>query len=71
MGTAIQTKRVRNIAAARAVDREFNYMFGSIFCFLGSGRDFNRRGAPIGFIWAEFQLKQSHGTHFVTKIMIL
>ena len=28
---------------------------------LGSGRDLNGRGTPVGFIWAEFQLKRSHG----------
>ena len=28
---------------------------------LGSGRGLNGRGAPIGSIWAEFQLKRSHG----------
>ena len=31
---------------------------------LGSGRGFNGRGAPVGFIWAEFQLKRSHGGPF-------
>ena len=49
-----------NRAAARAVDREFNYKFGSHLGLLGSGRGSNGRGAPIGFIWAEFQLKRSH-----------
>ena len=50
-----------NIAAARAVDRELNYNFGSNLRLFGSGRGLNGRGAPVDFIWAEFQLKQSHG----------
>ena len=50
-----------HIAAASAVDREFNYNFGSNLGLLGSGRGSNGRGAPVGFIWAEFQLKRSHG----------
>ena len=41
-----------------------NCNFGSIFGRFGSGRGFNRRGAPIGFVWAEFQLKRSHGDPF-------
>ena len=53
-----------NIAAARAVDREFNYNFGSNLGLFGSGRGSNGRGAPVGFIWAEFQLKRSHGDPF-------
>ena len=53
-----------NIAAARAVDREFNYNFGSNLGLLGSGGGSNGRGAPVGFIWAEFQLKRSHGDLF-------
>ena len=54
-----------NIAAARAVDREFNYKnFSSSLGLLGSERGLNRRGAPVGFIWAEFQLKRSHGDPF-------
>ena len=31
---------------------------------LGSGRGLNGRGAPVGSIWAEFQLKRSHGDPF-------
>ena len=31
---------------------------------LGSGRDLNGRGAPVGSIWSEFQLKRSHGDPF-------
>ena len=54
----------QNIAAARAVDREFNDNFGSNLGLWGSGRGFNGRGAPVGFIWAEFQLKRSHGELF-------
>ena len=54
----------QNIAAARAVDQEFNYNFGSNLGLLGSGRGSNGRGAPVGFIWAEFQLKRSHGDPF-------
>ena len=59
-------KRVskHNIAAARAVDREFNYNFGSDLGRFGSGSGFNGRGAPVGFIWAYFQLKRSHGDPF-------
>ena len=53
------------------MDREFNYKFGSNLGLLGSGRDLNRRGAPVGFIWAEFQLKQSHDDPFATEIMFL
>ena len=37
-----------NVAAARAVDREFNYNFGSDLGLLGSGRGSNGRGAPVG-----------------------
>ena len=44
--------------------REFNYKFGSNLGRLGSGRGSNGRGAPVGFIWAEFQLKRSHGDPF-------
>ena len=44
--------------------REWNYKFGSNFGLFGSGRGFNRRSAPIGSIWAEFQLKWSHGDPF-------
>ena len=53
-----------NIAAARAVDREFNYNVGSNLGLFGSGRGSDRRGAPVGFIWADFQLKRSHGDPF-------
>ena len=49
-----------NIAAARAVDQEFNYNVGSNLGLFGSGRGSNGRGAPVGFIWAEFQLERSH-----------
>ena len=47
-----------------AVDREFNYNVGSNRGLFGSGGGLNGRGAPIGFIWAEFQLKRSHGDLF-------
>ena len=53
-----------NIAAAGAVDREFNYDFGSELGLFGSGMGVNGRGAPVGSIWAEFQLKRSHGDPF-------
>ena len=53
-----------NIAAARAVDREFNYNFGSNLGRFGSGRASNGRGAPVGFIWADVLLKRSHGDPF-------
>ena len=43
---------------------EVNCNFGSNLGRFGSGRGFNRRGAPVGFIWAEFQLKRSHGDPF-------
>ena len=46
------------------MDREFNYNVSSSLGLLGSGRGLNRRGAPIGYIWAEFQLKRSHGDPF-------
>ena len=52
------------IAAARAVHREFNYNFGSNLGLFGSRRGSSRRGAPVGLIWAQFQLKQSHGDPF-------
>ena len=38
--------------------------FGSNLGRLGSGRGSNGRDAPIGFIWADFQLKRSHGDPF-------
>ena len=41
-----------------------NLDFGSNMAVLGSGRDLNGRGAPVGSIWAEFQLKRSHGDPF-------
>ena len=48
---AADTKNARahiyNIAAARAVDREFNYNFGSNLGLFGSGRGSNGRGAPV------------------------
>ena len=53
-----------NIAAARAVDWEFNYNFGSNLGRFGSGRGSNRRSAPVGFICADFQLERSHGDTF-------
>ena len=31
---------------------------------VGLQEGFKRRGAPVGFIWAEFQLKRSHGDPF-------
>ena len=56
--------QVFNIAAARAVDQEFKYNFGSTLGLLGSGRGLNGRGAPVGSIWTELQLKRSHGDPF-------
>ena len=53
-----------NIAAPRAVDREFNYNCASNLGLWGSRRGSNGRGAPVGFILAEFQLKRSHGDLF-------
>ena len=35
-----------------------------IWVFFGSGRGFNGRGVPIGFICADFQLKRSRGDPF-------
>ena len=46
------------------MDREFNYIFLSKLGLFGSGRGSNGRGAPVGFLWAEFQLKRSHGDPF-------
>ena len=43
---------------------EFNYNVGSNLGLFGSRRAFNGRGAPLGCIWAEFQLKRSHGDPF-------
>ena len=43
---------------------EVNSNFGSNLRRFGSGRGFNGRGAPVGFVWAEFQLKRSHGDPF-------
>ena len=34
---------------------------GSNLGLFGSGRGSNGRGTLVGFIWAEFQLKRSHG----------
>ena len=31
---------------------------------LGSGKGLKRRGAPVGFMWAEFQLELSHSDLF-------
>ena len=59
-----------NIAAARAVDREFNYSFGSNLGLFSSGRDSNGRGAPVGFVWAEFQLKRSHDRAFRAQYLV-
>ena len=60
----VDVAAVKTIAAARAVDREFNYNFGSNLGLFSSGSDFNGRGAPIGFILAKFQLKRSHSDLF-------
>ena len=35
-----------------------------MWAFLAPGGGFNARDAPVGFIWAEFQLKRSHGDPF-------
>ena len=43
---------------------EVNSNFGSNFGRFGSGRGSNGRGAPVGFIWADFQLKRNHGDPF-------
>ena len=40
---------------------EVNSNFGSNLGRFGSGRGSNGRGAPVGFIWADVQLKRSHG----------
>ena len=45
-------------------ERPRNLYFGSNMAVLGSGRGLNGRGAPIGSIWAEFQLKRSYGDPF-------
>ena len=45
-------------------DWEFNYKCGSNRGLLGSGRGLNGSSAPVGLIWAEFQLKRSHGDPF-------
>ena len=60
-----------NIAAARAVDREFNYNFGSNLGLFGCGRGLNGRGAPAGSVWAEFQLKWSRGAPFHAQTFFL
>ena len=44
-----------------------NLDFGSNIAVSGSGRNLKRRLAPVGFIWAEFQLKQSHSDPFRCK----
>ena len=49
-----------NIAAARAVDREFKYNLGSQLATQGSGAAFKRDGVSAKPILAEFQLKRSH-----------
>ena len=41
-----------------------NLDFGSKMILLGSGRGSERRGAPVGSMLAEFQLKWSHGDPF-------
>ena len=41
-----------------------NLDFGSNLGVLGSGRGSKRRGAPIGSIATEFELKRSHGDPF-------
>ena len=56
--------RVKKHSGARAVNREFNYNFGSNLGLMGSGWGSNGRDAPIGFIWAEFQLERSHSEAF-------
>ena len=43
---------------------EFNSNFGSNLGLFGSGRGFNGRGAPVGFIGTDFQLKRSHDDPF-------
>ena len=43
---------------------EFNSNFGSNLGLFGSGRGFNGRGAPVGFICTDFQLRRSHGDPF-------
>ena len=43
---------------------EFTSNFGSNLGLFGSGRGSNGRAAPVGFIWAEFQLKRSHRDPF-------
>ena len=41
-----------------------NLDFNLNVAVLACGRGLKGRGAPIGFIWAEFQLKRSHGDPF-------
>ena len=43
---------------------EVNSNFGSNLGRFGSGRGSNGRSAPVGFIWADVQLKRSHGDPF-------
>ena len=68
---AIRSDRFVNIAAVREVDREFKYNFGSNLGLFGSGRGSNGRGAPVGFVWAEFQLKRSHGLVLTNDDLVL
>ena len=43
---------------------EFNYDFGANLGLFGSGKGFNGRGVPAGFICTDAQLKWSHGDPF-------
>ena len=52
------------LAAAGAVDREFNYNFGSNLGPGGSGSGLKRRGVSAKLILAGFGLKRSHGDPF-------
>ena len=44
--------------------------FGSNLGLFGSGRGSNGRGAPVGFIWTNFQLKRSHGDPFHAQNLV-
>ena len=43
---------------------EFNFNFGSNLGLFWLWEGFNGRGAPVGFIWTEVQLKRGHGDPF-------
>ena len=63
-GPKRQTQRKILTSNRFPTERPRNLDFGSNIVVLGSGRGSNGRGAPVGFIWTEFQLKRSHGDPF-------